>query len=70
MVQIEEERLANLIRKTNKFEWLDYVFENDEFDISLYNLGNCFCTKEEAETMAKKIKKLLKENHEKTKEKS
>jgi hypothetical protein len=59
MVQIEEERLANLIRKTNKFEWLDYVFENDEFDISLYNLGNCFCTFEDAKSARSKIKERL-----------
>lgn len=34
----------------------------------LFDSGNYFQTKEEAEAMTKKIKKLLKENHEKTKE--
>lgn len=36
------------------------TFENDEFDIGLYNFGNCFRTHEEAKVMVEKIKKLLK----------
>lgn len=37
------------------FTWCD-----DIIDKKCYNLGNCFLTREEAETMAKKIKKLFK----------
>lgn len=33
---------------------------NDTFDNSMYDFGNCFRTKEEAEKMAEKIKKLFK----------
>lgn len=36
--------------------WLD-----DEMDNSLFSIGNCFKTKEEAEIMAEKFKKLLKD---------
>ena len=40
MVQIEEERLANLIRKTNKFEWLDHLNVEDLFDKEGISLGD------------------------------
>lgn len=36
-----------------------YVWNNDFADIDFFNFGNYFKTKEEAEAMAKKIKKLL-----------
>ena len=38
MIQIDEERLAELIRKADKFEWLTYIGVEDildEKDISL-----------------------------------
>lgn len=41
---------------------LDGTISNDLFDIfdnNIYNFGNCFKTKEEAEAMAEKIKELL-----------
>ncbi len=37
-----------------------YTWDDDDFDAACYNFGNCFKTKEEAEAMAEKIKKLLK----------
>lgn len=37
----------------------DYLWKNDEVDRNNYELGNCFKTKEEAETKLKQIKKLL-----------
>lgn len=43
MVQIEEEKLANLIRKANKFEWLNQLNVEDIFDekgISLIDSTN------------------------------
>lgn len=51
--------------KVRSCAWLD-----DEIDNSRFSIGNCFKTEEEAEAMAEKLKKLLKENHEKTKENS
>lgn len=33
---------------------------NDSIDNNYFDFGNCFKTKEEAEAMAEKIKKLLK----------
>lgn len=36
------------------------IFSNDEFDNGAYNFCNCFRTREEAEAMAEKIRKLLK----------
>ena len=43
---------------------------DDEIDTSRFIIGNCFKTKEEAEAIAEKFKKLLKDSYEKTKEKS
>lgn len=37
-----------------------YKWDNDSIDNSYFDFGNCFKTKEEAEAMAEKIKKLLK----------
>ena len=36
-----------------------YLWENDNIDKNLYELGNCFKTKEEAEAKLEQIKKLL-----------
>lgn len=36
------------------------IFDNDEFDNGSYNFGNCFRTREEAETAAERVKKALK----------
>ena len=38
----------------------DYTWDGDGFDADCYNFGNCFHTREEAEAMAERIKKLLK----------
>jgi len=38
----------------------DYRFHDDSFDKKMVKIGNIFRTKEEAEAMAEKIKKLLK----------
>lgn len=35
------------------------IFDNSIFDNNMYNFGNCFKTKKEAEIAAEKIKKLL-----------
>lgn len=37
-----------------------YKWDNDSIDNNYFDFGNCFKTKEEAEAMAEKIKKLLK----------
>lgn len=37
----------------------DYIWENDEIDITCYDAGNCFKTEEEAEAKLEQIKKLL-----------
>lgn len=37
-----------------------FIWSGDMIDKAYYDFGNCFPTREEAETMAKKIKKLLK----------
>lgn len=37
-----------------------YIWKNKELDWEFRNVGNCFKTMEEAETMANKVKELLK----------
>lgn len=39
-----------------------YIWNEDSIDNRLFNLGNYFRTRKEAETMAEKFKKLLKDN--------
>lgn len=39
-----------------------FIWSGDMIDKAYYDFGNCFPTREEAETMAKEIKKLLKGN--------
>ena len=40
-----------------------YSWDNDTTDKKLYNLGNCFQTREEAQEVFEKIKQLLKDHH-------
>lgn len=65
----EKKQLVDWKRKPKKGEryWFigghgqirSYVWNNDFADIDFFNFGNYFKTKEKAEAMAKKIKKLL-----------
>lgn len=53
----EEYFVVNTLGRIDNYRWDDDIVDN-----GFYNVGNCFPTREEAETMAKKIKKLLKGN--------
>ena len=51
----EEYFVVNTLGRVDYYKWEDDIIDN-----GVYDLGNCFPTREEAETMAKKIKKLFK----------
>lgn len=51
----EEYFVVNTLGRVDYYKWEDATVDND-----FYNLGNCFPTREEAETMAEKVMKLFK----------
>lgn len=62
-----EEYWTVIVGIANKLKFTWFGTKDDE---ARYKLGNCFKTREEAEVMAEKVKKLFLQNYEKTKENS
>lgn len=56
---MEDTTYFNILITGGATQIIPYVWRNDTIDRNLYNLGNCFKTKEEAEAKLEQIKKLL-----------